>query len=108
MLPEIIELPGGGVDIVYKITIDEELIKSQAAEMALQVKEHTFEHMKLIIEEAINSPLSKSQKGLVIQMFMDEFIEQIAKQTGELLIECNDYLTGRMKEVIGELDFSKE
>lgn len=83
---------------MYKVIVDDVFIRDQAKEMAKQLSHHTFEHMKLLIEEAIKSPLDDAQKKQVINIFIEEFLKKANHAINDLYEEAKKYLTERMTE----------
>lgn len=77
---------------MYKVVIDEEFLRTQAEEMAEQVKLHTFNHIKIMLSEALKTPLSNEQCELVLNTFLEEFSNRTSDGVFKLSKEAEDYL----------------
>lgn len=86
------------LDVMYRIVLDEEFFKLQATEMAASVKHHTFQHIKLLCEELIKSPLSDEQRKEALDIFIEEFLKKMGLSVHELQAEGQSYIDERLNE----------
>jgi len=83
---------------MIKVIVDEEFVRQQAREMAGNIKHHTFEHMKLMIEEALQHQLDETQRRLVVDYFVEEFLRKTNHIINEVYEDAKKYLEERVAD----------